>query len=101
MLQFSPFFEVRKADAHVAGFEPRITTSLTAVGADIAGRTFILLAWTCFVNGPLERFPSFFNCAGSQIIPRNWKGRAEVHLPIRSNREAVLAAGAFNKTSVR
>ncbi len=97
MLQFSPFFEVRKAGTHVSGFEPRVASTQAAVGTHFTGRALVSVARVRLVDGVLENIPAFFHRAGEEIVARDREGGTEVHLAVRSNRKSTLAAGTFDE----
>ena len=100
MLQLRPFLIVREARTHVPGFEPCIASTQAAVGPYLTGRTFVTVIRSGPIGSELEDLPSFFHCAGAEIVARDWEGGAEVHLTIGSNGEPTVATGAFDEGMV-
>jgi hypothetical protein len=49
------------------------------------------------VDGPFEAFPSFPDRAGLEIVPRDRKGCAQIHLAVRGNGKPIVATGAFDE----
>src|SRR5688572_6379680 len=97
MLQLRPLFKVRQAGTHVPGFKPGIAPTLTAVRPNLTGRTFVMLARLCLVDGLLEHLPACFHRTGTEIITWEREGGAEIHLAIRSDCKSALTAGAFDE----
>lgn len=97
MLQCGPLFEVRKAGAHIAGFQPGIATTLAAGPADFARVTSILSGRFGLVDGLLEERPALPHGASAQIVFRSRKRHAEVHLAIGCDGKTTPAARARNE----
>ncbi len=53
------------------------------------------------VDGPFQNIPAVAHCTGLEIVSGNWKGRAEVHFSIGSNRETCMATGALDESVCR
>ena len=56
------------------------------------------MVWVSLVDSPFQNIPAVAHCTGLEIVSGNWKGRAEIHFSIGSNREARMATGALDES---
>ena len=97
LLQPGEFFEMGKATAHVAGFEPRIAPALATVGSYVTSRAFVVYGRGRAIHRVHEHGPSFFDASFAQVVFGNRKGDAEIHLAVGRDRETALPAGALDE----
>jgi len=97
LLQAGEFFEMGKAAAHVAGFEPRIAPALATVGPYVTSRTFVVSGRGRAIHCVHQHCPSLFDTALAQVVFGDRKRDAEIHLAVGRDREAAPPAGALDK----